>query len=824
MRRGLAWAWIALLLGCGSATPSKTIRLQNLTWSVFSSDTTLSPVPARVPGHVLPDLVEAGLAPDPYLETHEIEVQWVESLSWTYRTHLDLPRGWESPSQVQLEFAGLDTYAHVWVDGREILSSDNAHRTWVTLPFELGPAGVDIDVLFDPVAPRGQILLDAHAPPVPAGNEMRPVGQQTSPFTRKAGYQFGWDWGPRLAGPGIVGEVSLKQVATGPTPSLPWCEVLSTDETEAVLVVHDGKDWELRMSRDGSPVAALRDQDTIRIASPALWWPAHMGPQPLYDVRWEHSRSGHIVEHRLGLRTAEWREDADTWGRSFALHINGTPVSSRGANVIPPDFHDAYSCEGWTSLVDQALSANMNMVRVWGGGVYPPDCFFEACDRHGLLVWQDFMFACSMVPGDSAFAQNVRAEAQQHVHRLHHRPSLVLWCGNNEVERAWESWGWQDTYHLTHQDSVNLVEAYREVFYEMLPDVVQQHASTSYLPTSPTLDPASGDEHAWGVWFGLESFDYYSRHAGRFASEYGLQSLPDRHTLQEAGIEHWSDDALQFRQRSKMEWLEPGFDGWDMMHHFMAKTTGAPEVGDLEDWIFRSQATQAEGLRQALERHRTSQGRYAGSLYWSLNDVWPAVSWSTVDHAGRWKLGHYAAMRANKALTAQWQREREDSVTWVVFNDGPTAFRGSLVAEERAMDGTVLNRASTPLRLGAHSEFAWPAAEVGTWGEAPETTYLAWSLLDETGRVLERSTALWKAAVESNLAPCDVKCERNERGWTVTASSYAPVVYLTCSVPGHFSDNGMSLEAGTPVEVSFTPELETTEALDVQARVLNPIR
>jgi len=400
----------------------------------------------------------------------------------------------------------------------------------------------------------------------------------------------------------------------------------------------------------------------------------------------------------------------------------------------------------------------------------------------------------------------------------------VLWCGNNEVERAWESWGWQDTYHLSAQDSAKLVEDYREVFYEMLPGVVQQHASTSYLPTSPTLDPASGDEHAWGVWFGLESFDYYSRHAGRFASEYGLQSLPDLHTLREAGIEHWSDDALQFRQRSKMEWLEPGFDGWDMMHHFMAKTTGAPEVGDLEDWIFRSQATQAEGLRQALERHRTSQGRYAGSLYWSLNDVWPAVSWSTVDHAGRWKLGHYAARRANKALTAQWQRERQDSVTGLVFNDGPTAFRGSLVAEVCALDGSVLNRASTPLRLGAHSEFAWSAAEAETWGEAPETTYLAWSLLDEAGRVLERSTALWKAAVESNLAPCEVTCERNERGWTVTASSYAPVVYLTCSVPGHFSDNGMSLEAGKPVEVSFTPELETTEALDVQAKVLNPIR
>ena len=324
------------------------------------------------------------------------------------------------------------------------------------------------------------------------------------------------------------------------------------------------------------------------------------------------------------------------------------------------------------------------------------------------------------------------------------------------------------------------------------------------------------------MWFGLESFDYYSRHAGRFASEYGLQSLPDLHTLREAGIERWSDDALQFRQRSKMEWLQPGFDGWDMMHHFMAKTTGAPEDGDLEDWIFRSQATQAEGLRQALERHRTSQGRYAGALYWSLNDVWPAVSWSTVDHAGRWKLGHYAAKRANRALTAQWQQERKDSVTWVVFNDGPAAFRGSLVAEVCALDGTVLDRASTPLHLSARDAFTWPAATFDTWTKSPEGTYLAWSLKDDAGSVLERSTAPWKAAVESELESCQVKCERHEDRWIVTATSYTPAVYLTGSIPGHFSDNGMSLEAGVPVEVTFTPESEFEGEVIVQARVLNP--
>ena len=362
------------------------------------------------------------------------------------------------------------------------------------------------------------------------------------------------------------------------------------------------------------------------------------------------------------MRTLKWVEQEDAWGTSFQLEVNGIPVQVRGANVVPPDFHQTQDAARWKTLAEQARDANMNMVRVWGGGVYPPDAFFESCDEQGLLVWQDFMFACAMVPDDSAFTENVKREANEQVVRLRHRPSLALWCGNNEVERAWHQWGWQDMYDLHGPDSARLAAAYHKMFYEVLPQVVSQESDAFYLHTSPTLDGRSGDEHAWGVWFGLEDFSYYSRHNGRFASEYGLQSLPSRHTLEEAGIDAFTDEALQFRQRSRMDWLEPGFDGWDMMHHFMSKTTGAPVPEDLDDWIFKSQWTQAEGLRQALERHRTSEGRYAGSLYWSLNDVWPAVSWSTVDHAGRWKLAHYAARRANAPRTALWMRQREDSL------------------------------------------------------------------------------------------------------------------------------------------------------------------
>ena len=218
-------------------------------------------------------------------------------------------------------------------------------------------------------------------------------------------------------------------------------------------------------------------------------------------------------------------------------------------------------------MVQNAVDAHMNMVRVWGGGVYPPDAFFEACDNQGILVWQDFMFACAMVPDNPSFQDNVTAEATAQVRRLRHHPSLALWCGNNEVAKAWESWGWQEMYNLHGQDSVRVAQAATAMFDGLLSEVVHEHSAAFYLPTSPTLEKDAGDAHAWGIWFGREPWDYYSRHEGRFASEYGLQSLPHLATLQEAGIDTFQDEALQFRQRSKMDWLEPGFDGWDMMHH-----------------------------------------------------------------------------------------------------------------------------------------------------------------------------------------------------------------------------------------------------------------
>lgn len=768
------------------------------------------PIAAKVPGHVLPDLNEAMLAPNPYLGTHERDVQWVEHQTWAYMTEVHFPEWWRTTDSAVFRFSGLDTYAEVRWNDEVILRADNAHRTWTSTPVAWTTAGGTLSITFDPVSERGQQRLEAFEAPLPASNDPRPIGQQTSPFTRKAGYQFGWDWGPRLAGPGIPGTVTLCPWEPQPL-RLPWVETLAASTERAKVVIHDGEEWDVFWMRNGESVPVQRDGDTLTLSQPHLWWPRNYGAQELYHLDWVHRRTGAVHSCSLGLRKLEWMEVADHEGTTFELHVNGVPVHCRGANVVPPDFHRAYDAAGWEEMVANAVAANMTMLRVWGGGVYPPDSFFDACDREGVLVWQDFAFACAMVPDDPYFLDNLAREANEHVKRLRNRPSLALWCGNNEVERAWADWGWQNMYDLHGADSARVMQAYLRVFHELLPSIVERESDAYYLPSSPSLAKNAQDEHAWGVWFGLENFDYYSRNAGRFVSEYGLQSLPSMLALQEAGISSFADEALQFRQRSRMDWLEPGFDGWDMMAHFMDKTSGLPLTGDLQDWVVKSQATQAEGIRQALERHRTSHGRYAGSLYWSLNDVWPAVSWSTVDHAGVWKMAHYAAQRANAPRTALWRRASADALEFDAFNDFPEAFEGSLHVSVKAFDGTLVRESSLPCSLPAHGSQSVEVGPLHTWQTDPKNTYLACELQDSEGRIVSAQTSLWVPMVEADLPEEIIQVTRQGFELSMSADHYVPCVYLQASTRGWFTDNGMAIQPGDTVHVQFAPAKGTND-------------
>ncbi len=822
------WSLLALMLftlyGCAPRPQDGSICIDD--WELYLPQTN-EWLAVQVPGDVTTDLLKHGRIADPYLDTNERILQWVERQKWVYRTRV-LTSGHEAESV--LRFEGLDTYASIVVNDSLLLETDNAHRSYeVSLP----PSEVawNIEVTLHSPVESGQAVLDAQPRNIPVSNEMKPIGEQTSSVTRKPYYHFGWDWGPRLVSAGISGPVTIVPAAQPQASSNRIQTAVAADGTARITFepenVWPAGSWTMTHP-DGNQECIGTDPTggSYTFVTPQLWWPHGIGDQPLYRLTWTpESSSLHSLHWNVGLRTIEWVREPDAWGQSFACHVNGVRVQARGANVIPTDFFAVRGIKTELSRLQSAIDANMNMVRVWGGAIYPSEQFYNFCDSAGLLVWQDFMFACAMVPGDSAYLANVTAEAEHQVRRLRHRTSLALWCGNNESQKAWETWGWPDLFDLHGQDSISTEEAYSALFHRALPSVVASESNSFYWPSSPSRDPLaeralySGDEHAWHVWFDTLDFDYFSSHTGRFASEYGLQSLPDASTLSKVGISAFEDDALQFRQRSKMEWLQPGLDGWGMMRIYARRYAADPAAEDpqhtpLERWVYLTQFTQALGLREALERHRTSDGRYAGSLYWQLSDVWPTVSWSTVDYDGRWKLAHHAVQQANKPRCVQRAHGRTTE-TLFAFNDGPQALDSTaLQVALLSIQGDTLHAEDFSVNVAAFSHYV---LQLGESFQASKGI-LRWTWSDRAGSVIDEGTHLHYKPSEIDWP--DATIETVWKGDFVVLTSNHTALGVRLQLEGaQFDDNGFMLFPNEPKTVRVRhagPQKATRDALSVE--------
>lgn len=797
--------WPIVLLALGGCGVEKGLPEQVMLsdgWTFQSTDGRW--LPAKVPGNIHLDLLRNGLIPDPFQGQNEEAVQWVELSDWRYKCALEPP---PLLGDWVLEFKGLDTYAAVLLNGDTLLKADNMHRSWSVPAAEMAFGGSDtLEVVFSSPVVEGQRRLDRSPWSIPVSNEMKPQGQQVSAVVRKAMYHFGWDWGPRLVTSGIWKPIKwVRRDVELPAFALDL-EAVGEDTAHYTLAFEAPvEDVQLALSLGGKPVAAALEYRGdgvyhLAIPNPALWWPHGMGEQPLYDAALS-TADGRQAAHTFGIRTLEWRQAPDVFGESFQCVVNGVPVQARGANVIPADFFINRGEAELDRMVADAVAANMNMLRVWGGAVYGSEAFYDRCDAAGLLVWQDFMSACAMVPGDAAWNENFLGEARQQVRRLRNRTSLALWCGNNETEKAWKTWGWQEIYGMDAADSTAAWAAYLSLFEQRLPDLVEEEGGGFYWPSSPhPVDPAlhrkAGDQHDWGVWFAKNGFDFYSDDGGRFASEFGLQSLPHRATLAEVGVQSFADSSLQFRQRSKMDWLEPGFDGWDMMRFYAGRYFLDPDAVEaagrdrLDRWIHLTQLTQAEGLRQAIERHRCSGGRTAGSLYWQLDDVWPTVSWSTVDHAGRWKLAHHAVRQANQPVRLLWDRDRTDALRMIGQNLGPDPWRGKLAWAQLSIEGDTLKTLELEVDLPPMGQRDKP---VMTTDMPEEAAVLTWSLRTESGAWTDRGAATLAPAASYDWQDVQVRVEVGEGGVWLACDTLVCGVRLTASAAGHFADNGFIL-------------------------------
>src|SRR6266481_2431683 len=614
--------------------------------------------PATVPGCVHTDLLNNKLIEDPFYRDNEKRLQWIGKTDWEYQTSFNITPEMFARKNLELVFQGLDTYADISLNSEPLLSTDNMFRTWRVNARRLAKVGPNtLTIRFR--SPINEVLpiMAKMAYELPASNDQ---GEKTSPHTRKAPYQYGWDWGPRFVTSGIWRTVSLeawddarisdlhilpKDIRANAAKVTAEVEVVARANTNATIVIDNVRDKRVAAERRVSLAPGVnRIALDIAISHPSLWWPNGLGAHPLYAFKARLLINGKPIDEatkRTGLRALELRQQRDDSGKSFAFVINGMPVFAKGGNWIPADsFPTRITRDKYRELLGSVRDTNMNMLRVWGGGIYESDDFYDLCDEMGILVWQDFMFGCSMYPGDQKFLDNVRQEAIDNVKRLRNHPSIVIWVGNNEIESAWKHWGWKNKL------PVKLWDDYLKIFYGVLPEVCKSlDPSRPYWPSSPSSnledDPESqkmGDLHYWQVWHASAPFTEYEKQFPRFMSEYGFQSFPQFET-----VSTYTAPADRDIKSPVMMAHQRHPRGNQLIREYMLREY--PEPKDFESFLYVSQVLQAEGIKIGAEHLRRIMPHNMGSLYWQIDDCWPVASWSSIDYTGRWKVLQYYARR-----------------------------------------------------------------------------------------------------------------------------------------------------------------------------------
>ena len=621
----------------------------NGAWKMRPADET-EWIEATVPGSVYADLLDAGRMEDPYWRANELKAFDLMEKDYVYQRTFDLTDADLECDALLLTCEGLDTVARVSVNGHTILRANNMHRTWVVDVLGFVSAGENlIEVYFE--SPN-RTIKEAYAQCKAEGSSDATVG---FPLLRKAHCMFGWDWGPRLPDAGIWRDIYLNAVTAARLQGVRVHQdhdngdVLLSFETEIESYTGLCECMELEYSVRYTVIApdgeVFTSQDEeILIENPKLWWPNGYGDQPLYTVRAELMADDEEVldvwEKRIGLRTMTMRRQKDEWGETFETHVNGVSIFAMGADYIPEDnILRRVTPERTRLLLEDAKRANFNAIRVWGGGYYPDDWFYDACDELGLVVWQDFMFACAVYELTDEFEENIVEEFKDNICRLRHHPSLGLWCGNNEMEMFVDQGVWVSS----HKQKADYIRMYEYI----IPKVLKEFdPDTFYWPASPSSgggfdspnDPNRGDVHYWDVWHGNKPFTEYRKFFFRYASEFGFQSFPCKKTIESFTL---PEDRNIFSYVMEKHQRNDAANGKIM--NYLAQTFLYP--GDFDTMLYASQLLQAEAIRYGVEHWRRNRGRCMGAIYWQLNDCWPVASWASIDYFGRWKALHYAAKR-----------------------------------------------------------------------------------------------------------------------------------------------------------------------------------
>jgi len=646
-----------------------------------------------IPSTIHMDLYKKNIIPHPYNEQNEKSLQWIDKENWEYKTLFEIDQATYDKDYIEVKFDGIDTISTVYINNQLVLETDNMFRIWkcdIKPYISIGKNEIKV-VLHSPVL-YGKQELDDSEYVLPATMDESEMGgiddKKVSMFIRKAPYHFGWDWGPRFATSGLWRQVTIESWSSFIIEDLyVQQESISSEKAETILKGSirsvGSQKIELTVNVNQQPV-----KETIQIKkgsnsfslpitinSPELWWTHDLGEQSFttfYVNAKSDTNSECNTSVKTGLRCIELIQDEDSKGTSFYFKLNGIPVFIKGANHIPLDnFTPSVSNERYQTEIKHAKDANMNMIRVWGGGIYEEDIFYDLCDEQGILVWQDFMFANSMYPGNQAFLDNISLEAEDNIKRLRNHPSIAIWCGNNEIDSMWKEFTdktylkWKEAYPSDIRQKI--WKTYDTIFHKMLPEKLKTlYPVANYWPSSPmaelsysesqhaSLNEHKGDIHLWNVWHSNTDIEEYNNNVGRFMSEYGFQSFPSLETY-----ETISDDKSLTLDSEVVTFHQKNKSGNTILLNYLKRYYKLPK--NFESFIYLSQSLQGYAFDTAIRAHRRAMPYCMGTLYWQLNDVWPGASWSTIDYYGDKKLSHYNVKEAYKS-TIIYYRDTEKAI------------------------------------------------------------------------------------------------------------------------------------------------------------------
>lgn len=774
---------------------------------------------AHVPGSVYADLMADGTMPDPFWRENELDAFERMKKDYVYQRAFTVTEAQLAHAHVELVCEGLDTLAHVSLNGCEIAFADNMHITWVWDVKEQLHAGENtLEIRFD--SPILYCAKKAEEAPGWESSDATPGFRHL----RKAHCMFGWDWGPRLPDAGIWRPIFLR---TWDTVRLENALMLQAHHDGVVDVtirpeIAGESAWSAEITAPDGEVLTLPEttatEQVITIEHPQLWWPNGLGKQPLYRVT-VRLATGDTRVWRIGLRTMTVSREKDEWGEEFCHVVNGVKVFAMGADYIPEDNILArVTPERTRRLLEDCKAANFNAIRVWGGGYYPDDAFYDICDELGLMVWQDLMYACAFYDLTPDFERSIRVETQQNVARLRHHASLALICGNNEMEMFMagansalinhRTWEFVPTYphHITD---------YVKMFEYILPAIVKETAPQTYWwPASPSSggnfdapnDENRGDNHYWDVWHGEKPFTEYRKFFFRYASEFGFQSFPCLKSVEQFTL---PDDRNIFSRVMERHQRNQAANG--KILSYLSQTFRYPNSFD--DLLYASQLMQAEAIRYGVEHWRRNRGRCMGAIIWQLNDIWPVASWASIDYYGRWKALHYAAKRffAPVMISAEEEGELsqnpkineyhpaplEKSFRLNVCNETLRDVTGEVVWALRTPDGAIVRQNQQTLTIPAMSA-KWldkvDCADASLTGH-----YISFAFVVDNVAVSE-GTCIFCAPKHFEFVDPRLTVETRGDTLLVTSHAYAKQVWLESEDADLLlDDNAFDMNPGTKV-------------------------